>query len=84
MTSESLKKANKLQAEIRELEVFISNAESVWTGKIIKRDTKYIFKTNGYGAIDGAEYNLSYEMKNRVLDLLKAHLKELKDELKSI
>ena len=57
MTNEDLIKANEIKKEIKELDFFIWNAETVWTGKIIKRDTKYIFKANAYGALSSAEFN---------------------------
>lgn len=46
MTDEQLARANELKNEIRELETFVNTAEKVWTGKIIKRVSKYIFKSN--------------------------------------
>ncbi len=84
MTDKDLEKANSLKKEIRELESFIRTAGMVWTGKIIKRDTKYIFKSNGYGGIDSAEYNLNTEMKDKVLDVLREHLTNLKKQLEQI
>lgn len=84
MTEDGLIKANKLNKEIEELELFICSAERIWTGKIIKRDTKYIFKANGYGAFNDVDYNMNTEMKNKVLDVLREHLKDLKRQLGDI
>jgi hypothetical protein len=84
MTDKELERANYLKKKIQELEDFIWHAERVWTGKIIKRCEKYIFRANGYGAFNDSEYTLSTEMKDRLLEVLKEHLKEMKDELKNI
>jgi len=84
MTNENLIKANEIKKEIKELELFIWNAESVWTGKIIKKETKYIFKANAYGAMASAEFNMNTETKNKVLNVLKEHLQDLKNQLKSL
>jgi hypothetical protein len=84
MTNEELERANYLQEKIKELESFIWHSEHIWTGKIIKRDTKYIFKANDYGCFEDKEFKLNTSMKNRILDVLREHLKEMKDELKNI
>lgn len=82
MTDKDLIKANKLKKEIDELELFIWEAERVWTGKIIK--TKYIFKSNGYGAFGSAEFNMNTAIKDRVLDVLRTYLNDLKKQLTDI
>lgn len=84
MTNEELKRANYLKEKIQELDNFIWTAERVWTGKIIKKSEQYIFKANSYGGLAEAEYNLNTKMKNKVLDLLREHLKEMKEELTNI
>lgn len=84
MTDEDLIKANKIKKEIKELDLFIYSAECSWTGKIIKKDTKYIFKADAYGAKDSAEYHMNTETKDKVLNVLREHLKELKNQLKSL
>jgi hypothetical protein len=84
MKNEDLTLANRLNKEIRELDLFIFNAERVWTGKVIKRESKYIFKTNPYGAFSSEEFEMNTTIKNRVLDVLKEYLKELKEQLASI
>jgi len=84
MTNDELEEANKIKKEIKELEFFIWKAEHVWTGKIIKKDTKYIFKANAYGGLESAEYNMNTEMKDKVLDVLRDRLKELKMKLENI
>lgn len=76
--------ANEIKKEIDELEMFISSAEKVWTGKIIKRDTKYIFKSLSYGIIDSAEFNMNTTIKNKVLDVLREYLKDLYKRLEDI
>ena len=84
MTDEELIKANVLKGEIRELELFILSAEKVWTGKIIKKESKYIFRSSAYGFYEAKEFELKGPIKNKVLDVLRIHLKELKKELESI
>jgi hypothetical protein len=84
MTNEELERANYLKKKIQELESFIWNAERVWTGKIIKQTEKYIFKANGYAAFNDAEYTLNTKMKDRLLDVLKEHLEEMKTELTNL
>ena len=84
MTEENLKKANDIQKEMKELENFIWHAERIWTGKIIKQTQKYIFRANGYGCFEDAEYNLTTEMKDRILEVLKEHLEELKTKLNNL
>jgi len=84
MTDKELERANYLKKKIQELESFIRSAEMLWTGKIIKQTEKYIFKANGYGAIGDSEYGLSTAMKDRMLDVLREHLKEMRTELDNI
>lgn len=84
MKDEELIEANKIKKEIDELETFISKAENVWTGKIIKRTASFVFKSNAYGVIDSAEFNMNTEIKNKVLEVLREHLKGLKKRLESI
>lgn len=84
MTNEQLERAIYLKKDIKELEYFIGCAERRWTGKIVKRDTKYIFKANSYGSLEEVEYGLSTSMKNKLLDVLKEHLKEMQTELENI
>jgi hypothetical protein len=84
MKNEDLILANRLNNEIKELENFISSAENVWTGKIIKKEYTYIFKSNAYGVINSAEYNMNTIIKNRVLSILREYLNELKEELSDI
>ena len=84
MKDHELIQANRINKEIRELELFISCSEKVWTGKIIKRTSSFIFKSNDYGAIDSVEFNMNTEIKNKVLDVLREHLKVLKNQLENI
>lgn len=84
MTHEKLIEANELQQEIKELDYFIFCAEHLWTGKIIKKDTKYIFHANSYGGLESAEFNMKTEIKDRVLDVLRDYLKELEARLEGI
>ncbi|SCG82720.1 hypothetical protein DW1_1147 [Proteiniborus sp. DW1] len=84
MTKAELLKANEIRSEIDKLEDFIWQAEKTWTGKIIKQTSRYIFKSNAYGTMESAEYELDNKMKNKVLDLLRERLKELYSELERI
>lgn len=84
MTDENLIRANELKQEIRELESFIRSAGMVWNGKIIKQDTKYIFKSVAYGAISSKEFYMNTKIKDKVLDVLSYYLEDLKQELKDI
>lgn len=84
MTDEKLKRANFLKEEIRELDCFIHTASCVWTGKIIKRTSQYIFKSNAYGVFDEAEFPMNTTIKNRVLDVLKDYKNELEKELEEM
>ncbi|MEK3995475.1 hypothetical protein MKY29_12040 [Psychrobacillus sp. FSL K6-2365] len=84
MTDNELERANKLKLEIKELESFLFSAERVWTGKIVKQTSKFLIKSNPYGVFNEAEYNMNTEMKNKVLDVLKERLTDLKNQLKSI
>lgn len=81
MDNLSLQRAKKLEQEIKELESFINTASMVWTGKIVKKECKYIFKSSQYGFIDAKEYEMDTDIKNKVLDVLRDHLKELEHEL---
>ena len=81
---ENLNEANRIKKEIDELASFIWNAERTWTGKVIKRESKYIFKSMPYGVIESAEFNMNTEIKNKVLDVLKEHMENLKERLESI
>lgn len=84
MDNEKLKRANKLEKEIRELELFIGSAAKVWTGKIIKKECKYIFKSSAYGFIDSQEYDMDNRAKNKVLEVLREHLEELRKEFENL
>lgn len=82
--TEQLMKANELKNEIKELEWFISRAEKVWEGKIIRRESKYIFKSIAYGVIESEEFHMDTEIKNKVLDVLRNHLECLKEKFNNI
>jgi hypothetical protein len=84
MDSTKLSRANKLFKEIRQLEFFIRAAEKVWTGKLIKRTSKFIFKSTEYGAVSSEEFSMDTPLKNKVLDVLRDHLDELKAELENL
>ncbi|QJI52428.1 hypothetical protein [Psychrobacillus phage Perkons] len=81
MTETELEKAIKLKQEIKELDDFLFVAERVWTGKIIKKTSSYILQSVPYGAFKEAEYLMNTKMKNKVLDVLRSELSELKDQL---
>lgn len=84
MNEIELGKANKLQKEIHELESFIRSAEQVWTGKLVKRTYKYIFRSSAYGIYNEKDYFMNTEIKNKVLDVLREHLTELKRKLEEL
>ena len=84
MTNEDLIKANDITKEIKELEAFIWTAEKVWTGKIIKKSCKYMFRSSACGMLGEAEYHMKTETKNKVLNVLRDHLQDLKNQLKSL
>ena len=82
--SDNSQSQQEYKYRVKELEFFIWKAESVWMGKIIKKECKYIFKSNSYGVIDSSEFNMNTEIKNKVLDVLKEYLVELKEKLESM
>lgn len=84
MTSTDLERANEINKEIRELESFIFTASRVWEGKLIRQEQRYIFKTISYGAFSSEEYFMNTDIKNKVLDVLRNHLEELKEELRQL
>lgn len=86
MDYKNLTKANELGKRIKELDSFIRVAERVWTGKLIQRELKYIFKSNQYGIYNSQEYEIDMgtEMKNKMLDILREQLQELKLELEKL
>ena len=84
MTNEGLIRANEIKKELRELDYFIWSAEHVWEGKIIKQDTKYIFKSISYGVINSVEYKLNTSMKDKMLNILREHQEKLRVELSNI
>ncbi|MDN4069955.1 hypothetical protein QYF50_18800 [Paenibacillus vini] len=81
---DKLNQTNKLNDEIKRLESFLRTAEKVWTGKIIKRTSTFIIKSNPYGAFDEAEYKLDTKTKNKMLDVLRENLADMKNQLKKI
>lgn len=84
MNEHRLKIANKIQGEIEVIESFLWSAERVWTGKLIKRTSKYIFKSSPFGWLDESELFLKTELKNKLLDVLREELAELKDQLQKV
>lgn len=81
MTEEALARGNKLRREIRELDMYISHAERVWQGKLRTQHSKTFLSSIAYGAIHSEEILLSTDLKNKVLDVLRQELKELRAEL---
>lgn len=84
MDYKNLARANELKKEILELDRFIHAAGCVPSGKIIKEKQRYIFKSSDYGYFREKEYHMNMEIKNKVLDVLKEHLKELKLEFENL
>ncbi|MNM39319.1 hypothetical protein D3C81_500920 [compost metagenome] len=84
MSKDKLKKANEIDKEIKRLEDFLFNAERVWTGKLVKRTSKYIIKSNPDWMYKEAEYELDTETKNKMLDVLRDKLSNLQKQLTEI
>ena len=84
MTDEALSQANNIKEEIKELELFIYSAERVWKGKIIKQTSKYIIRTAPYGCFNETEYCMNTRMKDKVVEMLREYLVELKYKLKNM
>lgn len=84
MTKKRLAKANELDKKIKELKYFISEAERVRNGKIIKQDTKYIFKPGSPWGFSSIEYVMDRPIYNEMLDVLRRHLEELEEEFLKI
>lgn len=84
ITDQELARANEIKKSIRELEKFLMYAEKVWTGKIVKKTSHFIIKSSAYGTFNEAEYSMNTEIKNKVLDVLKEELLDLKKQLKSM
>lgn len=80
MDKKTLARAKEIDKEIKELENFIMFAGMVWTGRIVKQDTRYIFKSNAYGELKERELKLNTELKNKVLDVLREHVSSLKKQ----
>ncbi|HSQ88826.1 hypothetical protein [Romboutsia sp.] len=84
MDIKQLNKANALNEEIRELDLFINSASKVWAGKLSIKDKIMRFISNSYGVIESKEFKMNTDIKNRVLDVLKEYKTELEEEFKSI
>nr|HIW32434.1 hypothetical protein [Candidatus Paenibacillus intestinavium] len=84
MTDEELRIANIIKKEILDLEDFLHSAEKVWTGRVIKRTSQFLIKSSPYGIYNEAEYHMDTETKNKVLDVLKERLSDLRKQLGSI
>lgn len=80
MNKENLEIANALHEEIKELDNFLFIAERVWTGKM---NIKEII-ANAFGVFNSKEYNMNTKVKNKVLVVLKEHLKELQNKLENL
>jgi hypothetical protein len=81
MTEKDLQLANNIQREIKNIEHFIWKAEKVWTGKLIQRVPILTFKSTPYGIFESSEFDLSTELKNKVLNVLRKELEILKEKL---
>lgn len=84
MTNENLERANYLKKKIKELDDFIWYAERVWKGKLVQHTQKYILKTVPCGMFEESEYVLNTDIKDKILDVLRENLKEMKIELENI
>lgn len=86
MTNEELEKANKLEKQIHELDLFLMVARKVWKGSLVikKHAPKLFFKAHGYGCFESQEFELNTELKNTVIKVLEDKLEELKKEFEDI
>jgi len=84
MRVNDLEKANKLREEIKKIDYFIWMASRVWTGKLIKKTQKYIFKSISYGTVESAELELNTELKNKLIDVIQEYKDELDKKFRSI
>ncbi len=84
MTKELLDKGIVIQSKIEHLDVFIFNAERLWTAKLQLRKPKMIFASNSYGEIKGKELELDNELKNEVLKVIKNKRDSLINELREL
>jgi len=84
MTEDKLNIANDLDKKIKDLQLFINKAENNWTGKLIQKSTYCIFKVEAYDSSMEAEYYLTTDEKNKMIQVLKDRLRELKLQLESL
>lgn len=84
MTDEELIEANEIKEKIRKLNEFIFYGERTWTGQLIKRIPLITVKSNAYGALGSATYDLDTETKNEILELLRGKLLNLENQLKEM
>ena len=80
MDKTCLNRANKLAEEINEIDIFISYASKVWTGKLTIKDKIMRFISDSYGAYETKELKLNTELKNRLLHVLDEYREELEKE----
>lgn len=72
MDGKLLAKANALQKEIRQLDLFIGTASRIWTGKLI------------IGCYGSEKYEMDTETKNKMQSVLRYHLEELRQSFNNL
>ncbi|MDU6115939.1 MAG: hypothetical protein E6649_16115 [Paeniclostridium sordellii] len=66
------------------IEILAYIADKRGSRKIIKEKTRYILKSSAYGYFEESSFKLNTKLKNKVLDVLRAELEELKLELEKL
>lgn len=84
MTDYQITRGNKLRSEIREIEAYLLIAERMWQGKLITKTSTHFMQTIPYGAISTQEIKLNNKIKNKMLDVLREEVKELRAELAAL
>lgn len=82
MTEAELLRANEIRDKIFKLDMFLSTANKVWNGRLIKE--RYLLKAKEYGAFQTRYMELDKETFGKVILVLEMELMELKRELESI
>lgn len=84
MTDKELREANEIKEKISKLNKFLFYGEKTWTGQLIKRVPLITVKSNAYGALGSATYELDTETKDEILDFLRGKLLSLETQLEDI
>ena len=84
MDLKALEKANSIKKKIRDIEDFIEGVERVWTGRLIQKERKFFIGRKPYGMLDSTELHLEGKLRNKMLDVLREEVKQLKEEFEAI